>query len=122
MPSDWTFVAGGETVTVQVDGRIVLTDLDAIGEAALAGLGLARLGAHQVLPYLDDGRLVRVLDAFPAPVGAIQVYYAQSRLTPPKVRAFVDFLSEMLVGSACPLVALLRCLSASRQAPARAAA
>jgi len=97
---DWTFVAGGETVTVQVDGRIVLTDLDAIGEAALAGLGLARLGAHQVLPYLDDGRLVRVLDAFPAPAGAIQVYYAQSRLTPPKVRAFVDFLSEALVGSA----------------------
>lgn len=93
---DWTFVAGGETVTIPVEGRLILTDLDAIGEAALAGMGLARLGAHQVLPYLDDGRLQRVLDAFPAPPGAIQVYYTQSRLTPPKVRAFVDFLSETL--------------------------
>jgi DNA-binding transcriptional LysR family regulator len=96
---DWTFVVGGDTVTVPVDGRIVLTDLDAIGEAALAGLGLARLGAHQVLPRLEDGRLVRVLEQFPAPPGAIQVYYAHYRLTPPKVRAFVDFLSETLAKS-----------------------
>jgi DNA-binding transcriptional LysR family regulator len=34
------------------------------------------------------------------PPGAIQAYYAQSRLTPPKVRAFVAFLSETLAGSA----------------------
>ncbi|HEX9172435.1 MAG TPA: LysR family transcriptional regulator [Telluria sp.] len=93
---DWTFVVGGETVTKQVEGRLILTDLDAIGEAALAGMGLARLGAHQVLPYLDDGRLVRVLDAFPAQAGTIHVYYTQSRLTPPKVRAFVDFMSDAL--------------------------
>lgn len=96
---DWSFVLDGDTVTVPVDGRIVLTDLDAIGEAALAGMGLARLGAHQVLPYLNDGRLVRVLDSFPSPPGAIQVYYAHYRLTPPKVRAFVDFLGETLAGS-----------------------
>lgn len=93
---DWTFLAGDDTVTVPVEGRIVLTDLDAIGEAALAGMGLARLGAHQVLPYLDDGRLVRVLDGYRAPAGAIQVYYAHFRLTPPKVRAFVEFMSTAL--------------------------
>ncbi len=96
---DWTFLVGDEMVTVPVDGRIVVTDLDAIGEAALAGMGLARLSAHQVLPYLDDGRLVRVLDDFRSPPNAIQVYYAHYRLTPPKVRAFVEFLSTSMANS-----------------------
>jgi len=93
---DWAFVVNRETVTVPVEGRLILSDLDAICDAALAGMGLARLGAHHVLPYLDDGRLVPVLPKFPSPPGAIQVYYAHYRLTPPKVRAFVDYLTKAL--------------------------
>lgn len=91
---DWAFTVNGETVTVPIDGRIVLTDLDAICDAAVAGMGLARLGAHHVLPHLDEGRLVRVLTRYPAMAGTIYVYYAHARLTPPKVRAFVEFLTE----------------------------
>ncbi|WP_018153133.1 LysR family transcriptional regulator [Leeia oryzae] len=92
----WDFRVGGETVTAPVDGRLILSDLDAVLDAALAGMGLARLGAHHVLPHLDAGRLVQVLPDLPSPVGAIHVYYAHTRLTPPKVRAFVDFLTEAL--------------------------
>lgn len=96
---DWDFSRDGETISVPVDGRLILNDLDAICEAALSGMGLARLGAHHVMAYLDEGRLQQVLADFPAPVGAIYVYYAHYRLTPPKVRAFVDFLSEALASS-----------------------
>lgn len=96
---DWAFAVGGETVTVPVDGRVVLTDLDAICEAAAAGIGLARLGVHHVLPFLDDGRLVRVLPQFPTTVGTIYAYYAHARLTPPKVRAFIEFLTESFARS-----------------------
>ncbi|WP_035879413.1 LysR family transcriptional regulator [Cupriavidus sp. BIS7] len=91
---EWAFDVEGETVTVPVDGRLVLTDLDAICDAAIAGMGLARLGAHHVLPYLDDGRLIRVLAGYPASGGNIYVYYAHYRLTPPKVRAFINYLTE----------------------------
>ncbi|WGS45359.1 LysR family transcriptional regulator [Burkholderia sp. JSH-S8] len=97
---EWAFAVDNETVTAPVDGRVVLTDLDAICDAAVAGMGLARLGAHHVLPYLDDGRLVRVLERFPATAGTIHVYYAHARLTPPKVRAFVEFLTESFAQSA----------------------
>lgn len=96
---EWTFVTGSESVTMPVDGRLVLNDLDAVCDAAIAGMGLARLGAHQVLPYLDDGRLVQVLPEVRSPGGAIQVYYAHYRLTPPKVRVFVDFLTESFARS-----------------------
>ncbi len=97
---DWEFNVGGDTVTVPVDGRLVLTDLDAICEAAVAGMGLARLGAHHVLPYLDDGRLVQVLPGYPATGGTIYIYYAHYRLTPPKVRAFIDYLTDAFEQSA----------------------
>lgn len=96
---DWTFDIDGETRTVPVDGRVILSDVEAVRDAAVAGMGLARVGAYQALPWLDDGRLVRVLAGYPGPAGAVQVYYAHNRLTPRKVRAFVDFLSESFATS-----------------------
>lgn len=106
---DWTFTVEGETRIVPVDGKVILADVEAIRDAAVAGLGLARLGAYQALPYLDDGRLVRVLENYPGPGGAVEVYYAHNRLTPPKVRAFVDFLTESFLAS--PLLARLSALA-----------
>jgi DNA-binding transcriptional LysR family regulator len=102
---EWTFEIDGETRTVPVDGRVILSDVEAVRDAAVAGMGLARVGAYQALPWLDDGRLVRVLAGFPGPGGAVQVYYAHNRLTPPKVRAFVEFLTESFASS--PLLARL---------------
>ncbi len=99
-PREWDFVDGLDTVAVPVNGRLVLSDLDAICDAALAGMGVARLGAHHVLPHLDSGRLIHLLAQFPAPPGAIHVYYAHYRLTPPKVRVFVEFLTDAIAGSA----------------------
>jgi DNA-binding transcriptional LysR family regulator len=96
---EWTFLHDGESVSASVTGRMVFTDLDAMLDATLAGMGLARLGAHHVLPHLDSGRLVALLPAAAAPAGSIHVYYTHYRLTPPKVRAFVDFLTESLVNS-----------------------
>ena len=91
---DWTFTDQSETVTVPVEGRVILSDLEAICAAALAGMGLARLGAHHVLPYLQDGSLVQVLNQHAMLAGTIHVYYAHYSLTPPKVRAFVDYLTD----------------------------
>lgn len=96
---DWEFTRNGETITVEVDGRLILSDLDAICEASLAGMGLARLGAHHVMHHLQAGRLQQVLVDYPTSAGAIYVYYAHYRLTPPKVRAFVDFLSASFAES-----------------------
>jgi DNA-binding transcriptional LysR family regulator len=91
---DWAYRVNGEVVSLAVTGRLILTDLDAMLEATLAGMGMALLGAHHVLPSLSAGKLISVLPGQAASSGAIHVYYAQARLTPPKVRAFVDFLTE----------------------------
>ena len=96
---EWQYVVAGEVVSAPVSGRLVMNDLDAICDCALAGLGLARLGAHHALGHLDTGRLVQVLPELHAPEGAIHVYYAHYRLTPPKVSAFVNYLTESLQAS-----------------------
>jgi len=94
----WSFPVENEMITVPVDGRMIFTDLDAVCEAALAGMGLARLGVHHVLPHLESGRLVPVLPQSVAVAGTICVYYAHYRLTPPKVRAFVEYLDAHFRG------------------------
>jgi DNA-binding transcriptional LysR family regulator len=91
---NWEFAIGAETLTAQVGGRLILSDFDAILDAALAGVGIARLGAHHVLPLLDTGRLTRVLPQLSISAGAIHIYYTRARRTPAKVRAFVDFLTD----------------------------
>ena len=96
---EWQYIVAGEVVSVPVTGRLVLSDLEAICDCALAGLGLARLGAHHAMPHLDSGRLVQVLPELRAPPGTIHVYYAHYRLTPPKVSAVVGYLTESLQAS-----------------------
>lgn len=95
----WQYLVAGEVVSVPVNGRLVMNDQDAICDCALAGLGVARLGVHHALAHLDAGRLVQVLPEMRAPQGAIHLYYAHYRLTPPKVSALVEYLSESLRAS-----------------------
>ena len=53
---------GGREVNVRCEGQLVLNNLPMRLSSVLAGLGLAWLPEDQVLPYLADGRLIRVLD------------------------------------------------------------
>jgi len=90
----WRFRAatGGPPRSVAVDGRLHLSDSHSIREAALAGLGIADLPRYLVAHDLEQGMLVRVLEAFPRVVRGIYVVYTPSPFTPTKVRLFVDAL------------------------------
>ena len=60
-----------------------------------------------VAPHLESGKLKRILAAFPLPELGIYAVYPQRAHVPPKVRAFVDFLSGAL-GAAGPRKATRR--------------
>lgn len=61
----WNFERAGREVNVRCEGQLVLNNLPMRLSSVLAGLGLAWLPEDQVLPYLADGRLIRVLDDCP---------------------------------------------------------
>jgi DNA-binding transcriptional LysR family regulator len=96
-PDRWLFAApDGERRAVPVRTRLAVTTAEAAIDAALAGVGIARVLSYQVAPALADGRLVRVLAGDePPPVPASLVHPGQGRL-PMRTRAFVDFATRAL--------------------------
>lgn len=75
----WRLMRGGREARVRVDGPLILNTIDLILDAALDGHGLAYLPLDQVQPYLDDGRLMRVLSRFTPDLPGYHLYYPHRR-------------------------------------------
>ncbi|KAF1052437.1 MAG: HTH-type transcriptional regulator DmlR [Stenotrophomonas maltophilia] len=84
----------GGQAPITLRERIYLSDPEAACVAACAGLGITLVSTMHAQPYLDDGRLQRVLPSWYVDAGDTSVYYAAHRLLPAKTRVFVDFLLE----------------------------
>ncbi|MGB8290093.1 MAG: LysR substrate-binding domain-containing protein, partial [Rhizobium ruizarguesonis] len=61
-------------------------------EGALEGLGLAYIPEDVALPYIAEGRLRRVLEAFSPYWDGYHLYYASRRQSSPAFVALVDAL------------------------------
>jgi len=88
--------AAGESAAAEHRPRIVCHDFVVLHQAALAGLGIARLPESVVRGELKSGALVRVLPAWKSPLGIVHVVFPTRRGMLPAVRAFIDFLAERL--------------------------
>ena len=96
--NDWAFTDAehGERV-LHVGGNFAANTADGLYEAAIAGVGLARLSTWLVMPDIRAGRLVPVLPEYPHERSAFYLVYPHRRHLSPAVRAFVDFLVELFV-------------------------
>lgn len=91
----WTLRnAAGQQMAAALSETVVLNEPGAIREAARLGLGVALLAVAEVLPDLEEGRLVRLLPDWYADAGAVSVYYASRSLLPAKTRAFIDWIDS----------------------------
>lgn len=70
-------------------------DASVLYEAATSGLGITLLADFISAEGLRDGRLVPVLADWQVPETGIFALYAGSAV-PPKTRAFIDFLVEIM--------------------------
>lgn len=91
----WRF-AGPEGIRkVSVTGRLHINNGDLLKDAAVAGLGVVLLPSFIIGEDLRAGRLVQILrDWRPAAEIAVHAVYPASRNLSPKVRVFIDFLSD----------------------------
>lgn len=76
--------------------RLHCHDFTVLRQAALAGLGVALLPESVVADDLADARLVPVLPDWCLPQGVLHVVYPSRRGVLPALRAFLDFLAEVL--------------------------
>lgn len=89
---DWEFERDGAAITVEVAGRLTLSDQDLAIRAALDGAGIAFAFEDQVLAAIAEGRLERVLEDWCPHYPGFYLYYPGRRQLPGTLRAFVDFI------------------------------
>jgi DNA-binding transcriptional LysR family regulator len=86
----------GEVHRVQAPGCLVVNDGQSLLKAAISGLGIAYLPDYVFASALKEGLLEEALPSLPHREEGIYAVYPASRITPPKLRAFVDVLSDAL--------------------------
>ncbi len=90
--TSWEFAKRGRELKARVEGQLVFNNIALRLEAVLAGFGLAYLPEDQVQPYLDDGRLIRVLDDWCQPFSGYHLYYPSRRQATPAFALLVEAL------------------------------
>ena len=65
-------------------------------EAAAAGYGIILQDEALLTPFIQDGRLVRVLPAFHGPSRKVSLVYPPGSATSPTLRSLVTYLFQHL--------------------------
>nr|WP_275448634.1 LysR family transcriptional regulator [Mesorhizobium sp. IRAMC:0171] len=91
-PYRWEFERGRKSVTIGVNGPLVIDDTHLVIQAALAGVGLGLVYDEQVAEDIADGRLVRVLEDWTPPIPGFFMYYPSRHHQPTALSALVTAL------------------------------
>jgi DNA-binding transcriptional LysR family regulator len=90
----WEFERRGESLSIDVPGKLVLDESSLMVEAALAGFGLVYLAERALTEHLQAGRLVQVLKEWTPPYPGLCLYHPGRRHVPRKLRAFIELIRE----------------------------
>ncbi|MRW87676.1 LysR family transcriptional regulator [Pseudoduganella sp. FT26W] len=88
----WDFAKDGKDVKVRVEGQLVFNNLGLRIKSALDGLGLAFLPEDQVRPYIEQGRLMPVLEDWCPASPGYRLYYPSRRHPSSAFTLLVDAL------------------------------
>ena len=88
----WDFERRGQQMNVRVDGQLIFNTTQPQVDAALAGLGITLLPEDELMPYLEDGRLVRVLEDWCPKFEGYHLYYPSRRQPSPAFTLVVQAL------------------------------
>lgn len=93
---EWRYRGDTSAFSVEPRTRLAVNSTEAAVDAAVAGLGIARVLSYQIVDELRSGALVPLLEAFAPEPTPVQLVYAAQGLLPVKVRAFLDWLAPRL--------------------------
>ncbi|MDN5504082.1 MAG: LysR family transcriptional regulator [Comamonas sp.] len=88
----WDFERRGQQMNVRVDGQLIFNTTHPQIDAALAGLGIALLPEDELMPYMEDGQLVRVLEDWCPKFEGYHLYYPSRRQPSPAFTLVVQAL------------------------------
>jgi DNA-binding transcriptional LysR family regulator len=74
--------------------RIILSDPEAVAQAARQGLGVALVPMPFAFGHIRTGELIRLLPGWYSDAGQLSLYYPSKKLLAAKTRLFVDYVQE----------------------------
>jgi DNA-binding transcriptional LysR family regulator len=89
---DWRFADRGQTVHIDVQGRLIFDEMRAVLDAAIQGRGIAFVLEQFAQQELESGVLRHILTPHWGMDDAFHLYYPHREHMPGKLRAFVDFM------------------------------
>lgn len=93
----WPFRRSGRDFALSVKGTIEANNGETLGQLAMQGVGVTRVGTFSVGAEIAEGRLVPLLEEYnPGDVEPIHAVFVSGPNVPARVRVFVDFLAENL--------------------------
>jgi len=97
-PTQWRFVdSNGNYHEAAINSRLQMNNSLALREALLAGAGVTLTPTFVVGSEIEAGRLTAILTEYRTLEVSIYAVYPQRKYLSPKVRAFIDFLSEQIM-------------------------
>ncbi|WP_372393874.1 LysR substrate-binding domain-containing protein [Xanthomonas sp. NCPPB 3582] len=96
--AEWEFERKGEIVTILPRGQLLVEiggGLDLAIQSAIAGNGVIYLFEQWLAPHLASGALEPVLRPWWQPFPGPYLYYPNRSLTPPALRAFIEFVKQL---------------------------
>ena len=92
----WEYQDKGVTKRLSMQCNVVVNGTDAYHAACLAGLGMIQAPRLGMQRHLDAGTLVQVLPKLAAPPLPVSLLYAHRRHVPPRVRAALDWITQVV--------------------------
>lgn len=94
-PLSWRVNQAGTPVRISPPATHQFSDGEAMIEATLAGLGLCQMPSSLYREYLEDGRLISVLDNFTQDLVDVHAVWPKVAHLQPKIRSVVDELISL---------------------------
>jgi DNA-binding transcriptional LysR family regulator len=88
----WEFEKGRKSLSVAVNGPLIVDDLELVISAALDGVGLAYMSEEHGAEHLASGALVKVLEDWCQPYPGFFLYYPSRRNQPAALAALINTL------------------------------
>lgn len=89
---EWKFDSEGQTVQIDVQGRLLFDEMRSVVDAAVQGLGIGFVLEEFAKQELASGKLRQILKRHSGMDDAFHLYYPHRKYMPGKLRAFVDFM------------------------------
>lgn len=94
--NEWVFHGPDGTQKIKAEGNYQVNNSEALQQAALEGLGIARIPTFVIGQDISKGRLVPLLEHYSLPMQTFYVVFPERRYLPAKVRVFLDFIIDKL--------------------------